>query len=119
MMQEEACERCGRVVPTSELTVWTESERNRVFSGLDAEARSDPAQGQTPGARPVFSFVHTDRAYWVCARCLAQLTGGAPFNAPAQKRGVTMLVLIIVLIVGLALATPFILPTLMSAFWQT
>jgi hypothetical protein len=54
MQQEEACERCGRIVPRAELSVWTESERNRVFSGLDAPAQTDP------GDRPVFSYVHQD-----------------------------------------------------------
>jgi hypothetical protein len=113
MMQEEACERCGRIVPKAELSVWTESERNRVFSGLDV-----PAQTES-GDRPVFSYVHQDHAYRVCPRCLAELTAGAPFSAPAQKRSVTMLVVIFVLIAALAVATPFILPTLMSAFWRT
>ncbi len=112
-MQEEACERCGRATPTAELSVWTESERNRVFSGLEAQADSDT------GDRPVFSYVHQDHAYRVCPRCLGELTAGAPFNAPAQKRSVTMLVVIIALIVALAVATPFVLPTLMSAFWRT
>ncbi|MHB8284178.1 MAG: hypothetical protein ACYDD1_05830 [Caulobacteraceae bacterium] len=111
MMQEEACERCGRATPTAELSVWTESERNRVFDGA-------PAQTE-PGARPVFSYVHQDHAYRVCPLCLGELTAGAPFSAPAQKRSVTMLVVIIALIVALAVATPFVLPTLMSAFWRT
>jgi hypothetical protein len=113
MMQEEACERCGSIVPTAELSVWTERERNRVFSGLDAQAKTEP------GARPVFSYVHTAHAYRVCPRCLAELTAGAPFNAPAQTRSVTMLVAIIALMVGLAVATPFILPSLMSALWRS
>ncbi len=113
MMQEEACERCGRFLPGAELHPWTERERNRVFSGLDAQAQTEP------GARPVFSYVHTDHAYRVCPRCLAELTAGAPFNAPAQKRSVTMLVAIILIIVALAAITPFILPTLISALWRS
>jgi RNA polymerase subunit RPABC4/transcription elongation factor Spt4 len=114
MEQEQACERCGRVVPQAELSVWTESERNRVFSGLEGE----PEAEASAGARPVFSYVHTDRAYKVCARCLAELTAGAPFNAPAHKRSVTMLVGIILIVVALTVITPFILPALMSALWR-
>jgi hypothetical protein len=113
MIEDEVCERCGRCTPALELSAWTESERNRVFPGLDAEAE------ESPGARSVFSYVHTDHAYQVCARCLTELTAGAPFNAPAQKRSVAMLVTIIALIIALAVATPFVLPTLMSAFWRT
>lgn len=113
MMQEEKCERCGRVVSASELAVWTETERNRVFSGLNA-SRDAPVND-----RPVFSYVHEDHAYHVCARCFADLSAGAPFGAPAQKRSITALVVVILLIAGAAALTPFILPTLMSAFWRT
>jgi hypothetical protein len=117
---EEACERCGRLLAGVELQTWTEAERTRVFSGVAAPEADSAAKGNSaPGARPIFDYVHTDHVYRVCARCYAQLTAGATFSAPAQKRSVIMLVAIFVAIAALAILTPFILPSLMSAFWRT
>ncbi len=119
MAGDQACERCGRLTPEAELRDWTETERTRVFSGLAPQAQAQASGEASPGARPVFDYVHTDHVYRVCARCFTELTAGAPFNAPAQKRSVTMLVAIILIIVALAAITPFILPTLMSALWRS
>ncbi|MHB8286362.1 MAG: hypothetical protein ACYDD1_17050 [Caulobacteraceae bacterium] len=86
-----------------ELTVWIERQRLRVFS---SEERA-------------FTYTERLRYHAVCPACLAKLVGGRRVEDVENRRAVISLVSVAIAGVALAVALPFIMPTLLSAFWQT
>jgi hypothetical protein len=83
--------------------VWTERERLRVFS---SQARG-------------FTYVERLRYHAVCPDCLAKLAVGGAVGDVEHRRAVLSLLGLAVAGVAAAAALPAIMPTLLSAFWQT
>jgi hypothetical protein len=85
------------------LSVWSERQRLRVFS---SEARA-------------FTYAERLRYHGVCKTCLAKLEHGAAVGDVEHRRAVMSLVAIGIAGGLLAAVLPFLMPTLLSAFWQT
>ena len=97
------CARCRRATGLDELAVWTERQRLRVFS-------------REEGA---FTYVERFRYHAVCPACLTKLQVGRGIGDRERSRAVLSLLGVAAAGVALALALPSIMPTLLSAFWQT
>lgn len=97
------CARCRRATAVDALTVWTERQRLRVFSN---ELRA-------------FSYCERRLHHGVCADCLGKLERGAAVGDVEHRRAVVSLVCVAVAGGLLAAALPLVMPSLLSAFWQT
>jgi hypothetical protein len=94
------CARCGRPQAVEELHLWTERRRLKRFE------------------RGRFHYIYDVHHVAVCAECYASLAQGGMVADVRARRGVLVLVGAIALAVAAVIATPFALPTLMSAFWR-
>ncbi len=95
------CPRCHRLAPAGELKLWRERLRLRTF---------------TDGS---FKYVHKDRYFAVCPSCFERLSRGGAITDFHERRGIALLAGAIVLAIVAAGLTPYVLPTLASALWQT
>jgi hypothetical protein len=97
------CARCQQATALAELAVWTERQRLRIFC---SEAMA-------------FKYVERLRYWALCPTCVVKLEQGAGVGDIEHRRAVVSLVAIAVASGIVAIALPAIMPTLLSAFWQT
>ncbi|MGC1303033.1 MAG: hypothetical protein WA840_11720 [Caulobacteraceae bacterium] len=98
-----ACGRCGKIVEARTMLLWSEQRRLKL-----------------PAAEPGgFRYEHRDHHHAVCPSCYGKLAEGGEVAELKRRRGV--MILLAALIVGamVLVATPFIMPELLAAFWQT
>ncbi len=97
------CARCQQATALNELAVWTERQRLRVFSSQEM----------------TFKYVERLRYWALCPPCLVKVERGGGVGDIEHRKAVFSLVAVAVASGLLAAALPAMMPSLLSAFWQT
>jgi hypothetical protein len=98
--------------------VWEQDVQHRVFQGpRRAEAGSAPEGPQPARPHRVYKRVTKHYAYLTCARCFGRLQRGGEIDDVHNLRVALYTAAILALGVVIIVATPVVLPALLTAFW--
>jgi hypothetical protein len=96
------CGRCGKLVDAHTMLLWSERRRLKM--------PADEAGG--------FRYEHRDHHHAVCPTCYGQLASGGEVLELKRRRGIAILLAIMLVGILVVLTMPILMPHLLAAFWQ-